>query len=254
MPSGPLVRVSEGTVFQEHAGCGTVKERISLHIGDCGEREENVQMAHELVEAMVEMKEKEAIRIVEEMLERGEDPQTVLDLTQEAMRIVGARYEDGSYFLPELMLSGEMLKKIAELLKPKMVAEADAQEKLGKVVLGTVRGDIHDIGKDIVGLLLDVNGFEVADLGIDVPEEKFVEAVREQRPDVVALSGFLSLAFDSMKSTVDALKEAGLRDDVRIIIGGGQMDETVRSFTGAEAYGEDAMDAVAFAKKTVEVS
>ncbi len=211
-------------------------------------------MAHELVEAIVGMKEKDALRIVEEMLEKGEDPQAILDLGQEAMQVVGERFEEGSFFLPELMLSGEMLKRIAELLKPKMAERVDQREKLGKVVLGTVRGDIHDIGKDIVGFVLDINGFEVIDLGINVPEETFIEAVREHRPQVLALSGFLSLAFDSMKSTIDQVGEAGLADDLHVIIGGGQMDETVRRFTGAEAYGEDAMDAVAFAKQSVGVS
>jgi 5-methyltetrahydrofolate--homocysteine methyltransferase len=211
-------------------------------------------MAHELVEAIVGMKEKDALRMVEEMLEKGEDPQVILDLGQEAMQVVGERFEEGSFFLPELMLSGEMLKRIAELLKPKMAERVDQREKLGKVVLGTVRGDIHDIGKDIVGFVLDINGFEVIDLGINVPEETFIEAVREHRPQVLALSGFLSLAFDSMKSTIDQVGEAGLADDLHVIIGGGQMDETVRRFTGAEAYGEDAMDAVAFAKQSVGVS
>jgi 5-methyltetrahydrofolate--homocysteine methyltransferase len=99
-----------------------------------------------------------------------------------------------------------------------------------------------------------VNGFEVTDLGINVPEEKFVETVKEHKPQVLALSGFLSVAFDTMKSTVEALQAAGLREDLRIIIGGGQMDELVRTFTGADAYGDDAMAAVAFAKKTVGVN
>ena len=120
-------------------------------------------------------------------------------------------------------------------------------------MLGTVRGDIHDIGKDIVGFVLDVNGFEVTDLGINVPEEKFVEAVKSVHPQVVALSGFLSVAFDTMKSTIEALDAAGLRSGVRVIIGGGQMDNTVRDYVGADAYGSDAMAAVAFAKEAVGV-
>jgi 5-methyltetrahydrofolate--homocysteine methyltransferase len=211
-------------------------------------------MSHELVEAIVLMREKDALRITEEALARGESPESILAACQEAMRVVGERYQDGSYFLPELIMSGEMLKKIAVLVKSEFVAQAPAGEKLGRVVLGTVRGDIHDIGKDIVGFLLDVNGFEVTDLGINVPEAKFVEAVKEHRPQVLALSGFLSVAFDTMKSTVEALQVAGLREDLRIIIGGGQMDELVRTFTGADAYGDDAMAAVAFAKKTVGVS
>lgn len=208
-------------------------------------------MSQELVEAISTMREKDALRITEEALARGESPQSILADCQEAMRIVGEHYQDGSYFLPELIMSGEMLKKIAVLVKSELVAQAPASEKLGRVVLGTVRGDIHDIGKDIVGFLLDVNGFEVTDLGINVPEEKFVEAVKEHKPQVLALSGFLSVAFDTMKSTVEALQAAGLREDLRIIIGGGQMDELVRKFTGADAYGDDAMAAVAFAKKTV---
>jgi 5-methyltetrahydrofolate--homocysteine methyltransferase len=211
-------------------------------------------MSHELVEAIVLMREKDALRLTEEALARGESPQSILAACQEAMRLVGERYQDGSYFLPELIMSGEMLKKIAVLVKSEFAAQAPAGEKLGRVVLGTVRGDIHDIGKDIVGFLLDVNGFEVTDLGINVPEEKFVEAVKEHKPQVLALSGFLSVAFDTMKSTVEALQAAGLREDLRIIIGGGQMDELVRTFTGADAYGDDAMAAVAFAKKTVGVN
>jgi methanogenic corrinoid protein MtbC1 len=211
-------------------------------------------MSHELVEAIVLMREKDALRLTEEAIARGESPQSILAACQEAMRLVGERYQDGSYFLPELIMSGEMLKKIAVLVKSEFAAQAPAGEKLGRVVLGTVRGDIHDIGKDIVGFLLDVNGFEVTDLGINVPEEKFVEAVKEHKPQVLALSGFLSVAFDTMKSTVEALQAAGLREDLRIIIGGGQMDELVRTFTGADAYGDDAMAAVAFAKKTVGVN
>jgi 5-methyltetrahydrofolate--homocysteine methyltransferase len=209
---------------------------------------------HELVEAMANMKEKDALRIVDEMLEKGEDPNHILDLSSEAMAVVGERYQEGTYFLPELIMSGEMLKKIGEVLKPRLAASTDQAKKLGVVVLGTVRGDIHDIGKDIVGFLLEVNGFEVFDLGIDQPEDNFVEAVKEHHPQVLALSGFLSVAFDSMKSTVQQVEAAGLRKDLKIIIGGGQMDETVRAYTGADAYGDDAMAAVAFAKKTVGVS
>lgn len=210
-------------------------------------------MAHELVEALSTMKEKEALRIVDEELAKGTPPNEILAFCSEAMQIVGDRFQEGEYFLPELIMSGEMLKKIGVVLKPHMVSEAAAGEKLGRVVLGTVRGDIHDIGKDLVGFILDVNGFEVTDLGINVPEEKFVEAVRDTKPQVLALSGFLSVAFDSMKSTVDQVEAAGLREGLRIIIGGGQMDETVRNFTNADAYGESAMDAVRFAKESVGV-
>ena len=211
-------------------------------------------MAHELVEAMANMKEQEALKIVDDMLAQGEDPNKILDLSSEAMQVVGERYQEGTYFLPELIMSGEMLRKIGEVLKPHLAAKTDTTKKLGTVVLGTVRGDIHDIGKDIVGFMLEVNGFEVVDLGIDQPEENFVRAVSEHKPQVLALSGFLSVAFDSMKSTIEEMEKAGLRQDLKVIIGGGQMDDTVRKYTGADAYGDDAMAAVAFAKETVGVA
>jgi methanogenic corrinoid protein MtbC1 len=209
---------------------------------------------HELVEAMANMKETDALRIVDEMLARGEDPAAILDLSSEAMQVVGERYQEGSYFLPELIMSGEMLRKIGEILKPLLAAKTEQTAKLGTVVLGTVRGDIHDIGKDIVGFMLEVNGFNVIDLGIDQPEEAFVTAVKDNQPQVLALSGFLSVAFDSMKSTIEQVETAGLRTNLKVIIGGGQMDDTVRKYTGADAYGDDAMAAVAFAKNAVGVA
>jgi methanogenic corrinoid protein MtbC1 len=202
---------------------------------------------------MANMQEDEALRIVDELLAKGEDPAKILDLSSEAMQVVGTRYQEGTYFLPELIMSGEMLRKIGEILKPLMAAQTGETKKLGVVVLGTVRGDIHDIGKDIVGFMLEVNGFTVHDLGIDQPEEVFVKAVQEHKPDVLALSGFLSVAFDSMKTTIEQVEAAGLRKGMRIIIGGGQMDDTVRHYTGADAFGMDAMEAVAFAKETVGV-
>jgi len=208
---------------------------------------------HPLVQAMADMKEQEALALVDELLEKGEDPQHILDLSSEAMQVVGERYQDGTYFLPELIMSGEMLRKIGEVLKPRLAEKTETTSKLGTVVLGTVRGDIHDIGKDIVGFMLEVNGFNVIDLGIDQPEAAFVEAVKANHPQVLALSGFLSVAFDSMKSTIAEVEKAGLRDDLKVIIGGGQMDDTVRKYTGADAYGDDAMAAVAFAKEAVGV-
>jgi trimethylamine corrinoid protein len=210
-------------------------------------------VAHELVEAMAGMKEQEALGMVDDLLARGEDPASILDLSSEAMQVVGERYQEGTYFLPELIMAGEMLRKIGEVLKPRLAEQKTQTKKLGTVVLGTVRGDIHDIGKDIVGFMLEVNGFEVHDLGIDVAEEAFVKAVREHSPQVLALSGFLSVAFDSMRSTIAEVEKAGLKDDLKVIIGGGQMDDTVRRYTGADAYGDDAMAAVAFAKETVGV-
>jgi 5-methyltetrahydrofolate--homocysteine methyltransferase len=207
-------------------------------------------MSEKLVEAMVGMKEKEALEITKEMIEAGEDPINILNACKDAMNEVGARFEKGEFFLPELVMAGEMLNQISEIVKPKMTGAVET-ERLGKVIIGTVEGDIHDIGKDLVVFMLDVNGFEVLDLGIDVPIQKFVDAIKDFKPAVVGLSGFLTLAFDSMKATVDAIAEAGLRDQIKIMIGGGQIDEAVKKYAGADAYGSDAIEAVKLSKKWI---
>jgi 5-methyltetrahydrofolate--homocysteine methyltransferase len=207
-------------------------------------------MSKELVEAMVGMKEQEAISIAKGLVDKGEDPLNIFASCREAMDIVGKRFEKGEFFLPELMMAGEMLRQISELIKPLMKGDAQT-ERLGKVIVGTVQGDIHDIGKDIVVLMLDVNGFEVMDLGIDVPPEKFVDAIKDFQPSVVGLSGFLTLAFDSMKETVEAIKAAGLRDNIKIMIGGGQIDDEIKNYTSADAYGKDAMEAVKLTKEWI---
>jgi methanogenic corrinoid protein MtbC1 len=204
-------------------------------------------MAKDLVKTLADLKEKEALKIVEDRLKAGEEPLKILDDARRAVEIVGKRFSDGEYFIPDLVYSGEILRAITEMVKPKITKAAEVK-RLGKVIIGTVAGDIHDIGKDIVVFMLDVNGFEVTNLGIDVPAQKFVDAIKDTGSKVVGLSGFLTLSFQSMKDTVEAIKNAGLRDKVKIMIGGGQIDEQVRSFTGADAYGKDAMEGVKLAK------
>ncbi len=207
-------------------------------------------MAENLVNTLADLKEKETLKIVEDRLNAGEDPMAILNDARKALETVGNRFADGTYFIPDLVYSGEILKAITDMVKPKMGKEVEVK-RLGKVVIGTVAGDIHDIGKDIVVFMLDVNGFEVTDLGVDVPAEKFVEVIKESGVPIVGLSGFLTLAYDSMKDTVEAINKAGLRDKVNIMIGGGQITEEVMKFTGADAYGKDAMTGVALAKKWV---
>jgi methanogenic corrinoid protein MtbC1 len=208
-------------------------------------------MKEQLVSAIADMREEEALQLAQEMLDAGEDPQAVLDAGKEAMTVVGDRYEDGEYFLPELIIAGDMLKAIGDLVKPKLQAQASQTEPLGKVVLGTVAGDIHDLGKDVVGFMLDVSNFEVHDLGVDVSPEKFIQAIQEVKPEVVGLSGFLTLAFDQMRVTIEAIKEAGLRDSVKIMIGGAIMDDSAAQYIGADAYGPDATAAVKLAKSWI---
>ncbi len=207
-------------------------------------------MSKKLVNAIADMKEEEALNIVKKMVEDGSEPSMILDAAREAMDIVGQRYEKGDYFLPELMLAGEMMTQITDLIKPEL-AKLPAVESLGKVLIGTVHGDIHDIGKNIVTFMLDINGFDVLDLGVDVSPQKFVEAIEDFKPQVVGLSGFLALAFDAMKETVEIIKTAGLRDQVKIMVGGGQVNEEISKYAGADAYGKDAMAGVSLAKKWV---
>jgi len=204
-------------------------------------------MSGKLVKLLSDLKEPEALQFVEKALAEGGDPAALLEDAREGMAVVGQRFAKEEYFIPDLIFSGEILKGIVKMLEPRL-KKGKEQKRLGKAVIGTVAGDIHDIGKDLVVFMLDVSGFEVLDLGIDVPAQKFVDAIRESGSRVVGLSGFLTLAFDSMKETIDAIQKAGLRDKVKIMIGGGQIDEQVRRFTGADAYGRDAVAAVQLAK------
>jgi 5-methyltetrahydrofolate--homocysteine methyltransferase len=207
-------------------------------------------MSGELTKAVADLQEDEAIKLVNSMLEAGTDPNAILTEARDGMETVGKRFGEGEYFLPELIFSAEIFKELTEILKPRMQTEVK-QKKLGKVIVGTVAGDIHDIGKDIVVFMLDISGYEVLDLGVDVPAARFVESIKESGASVVALSGFLTLAFDSMKETVEAITAAGLRDKVKIMIGGGQIDEEIRKHAGADAYGRDAMAGVALAKEWI---
>jgi methylmalonyl-CoA mutase cobalamin-binding domain/chain len=205
-------------------------------------------MSEKLVNAIADMREEEALKLVNEMVKGGVEPMAILDAGREAMAIVGQRFEKGIYFLPELMLAGEMLSQVTDILKPEL-AKLPEVKYHGKVLIGTVEGDIHDIGKNIVTFMLDVNGFDVLDLGVDVSPQKFVEAIQDFEPQVVGLSGFLTLAFDAMKETIEAIETAGLRDDVKIMIGGGQVNEEIQKYAGADAYGRDAMAGVSLARK-----
>jgi 5-methyltetrahydrofolate--homocysteine methyltransferase len=171
----------------------------------------------------------------------------ILDDARSAMAEVGKRFEACEYFIPDLLLAGEILKGISEIVKP-LLEQGDKTTKKGKVLIGTVAGDIHDIGKNIVTFMLDVSGYDVLDIGIDAPVQVFVEKTKEFQPQVVGLSGFLTYAFGSMKKTVEALEAAGLRDTLKIMIGGGQVDDQVRKYVCADDYGKDAVAAVNLCK------
>jgi methanogenic corrinoid protein MtbC1 len=205
-------------------------------------------MADDLINLMADLKEEEVLTIVKRRLDVGEDPLLILDDSRKAMEIVGKRFANNEYFIPELVYSGEIAKEIAELVRPRLTKAQDVK-RLGKVIIGTVSGDIHDIGKNIVSFMLDIAGFEVYDIGIDQGPQSFIDKIQQTGAPIVGLSGLLTLAFDSMKVTVDAIRDAGLRDNVKIMIGGGQMNDEIRKYTGADAYGADAMAGVALAKQ-----
>jgi len=205
-------------------------------------------MTETLVQALVEMKETDALLIAKQLLEQGVAPLEILGSCSKAMEIVGQRFEKGVYFLPHLMMAGEMLKQISDTIKP-FIHEQAVHGRGGRVLIGTVEGDIHDIGKNIVIFLLEANGFEVRDIGINQKPEKFVQAIESFHPQVVGMSGLLTLAFDSMKKTVQAIEEAGLREKVRIVIGGGVVTEKIREYSGADAYAPDAMAGVRWVKE-----
>src|SRR6516225_8394570 len=194
-------------------------------------------MSDELVDAIADMHDEEAIELARRLLDGGTPPEEVLEDCRKAMAIVGKLFEEEEYFIPELILAGETLRAISEIVKPRMAGGGETARN-GRIVLGTVQGDMHD-----------VNGFEVFDLGVDVAPETFVAKVREVRPEIVALSGFLTLSFDAMKDTVEALEKADLRDGVKIMIGGGTVDNNVREYSRADAYGDTAADAVNLAKE-----
>ena len=210
-------------------------------------------MAGDLVNILADLKEKMALDIVKERIEAGEDPLEILNDARRAMEIVGKRYDEGRYFIPDLVYSGRILQEITEKVKVKITRTSDTKY-LGKYLIGTVAGDIHDIGKNIVTFLLDVNGFEVLDLGVDVPAQKFVEAIKEFEPDIVGLSCLLTLAFETMKETIKSIEEAGLRDKVKIMIGGGVVDDTLVGYVGADGFERFAGGAVRLSKKWLDVN
>jgi 5-methyltetrahydrofolate--homocysteine methyltransferase len=207
-------------------------------------------MNDKLIGLMADLMEDETIAMVKELLRGGANPMDILDDGRSAMAIVGTRFENLEYFIPDLIMAGEILKEISDILKP-LLEKGNTGSKKGKVLIGTVSGDIHDIGKDIVTFMLDVGGYDVLDLGVDVPPSVFVEKIREFKPQVVGLSGFLTLAFDSMEKTVKAIENEGLRGNIKIMIGGGQMDDEISRYVRADAYGKNAVTAVRLCEKWI---
>jgi len=202
-----------------------------------------------LTNVLVDLKEEEVKRIIKEKIKAGEDPIKILESCRVGMTVVGDRFEKGEYFLPELLMAGEIFKEAVELVKPTLIKPVQC---IGRVVIGTVKGDVHDIGKNIVTSMLDGAGFEVHDIGIDASPEKFVEKTKEVNPQIVGMSGLITLSIESMKKTVDAIRAAGLRDKVKIILGGAPTDEIVCRYVEADAWADDAVRGVRLCKEFIK--
>lgn len=200
----------------------------------------------ELMDAIVGMMEEKVIALTKRYLDEGRDPVEIFRAYQSAMEEIGKRFEAGIYFIPELIMSGEMMKAGSEIIKPYLnEAEGNGGNvKTGKFLLATIEGDIHDIGKNIVGMMMDLNGFEVMDLGVDVSADTIIGTAEKFTPDIIGISGLLTLAFDPMKAFVDKLKAAGVRDKYKVIIGGAQLDQQVCRYIGADAFVTDAVAGV----------
>ncbi len=200
-----------------------------------------------LVEAIINLDEPAALKRAEEQLDTGVDPVEILEKCREGMSIVGERFEAGEFFLSEMIMAAEIFTQIMDSIRPKL--RRSVTENIGKIVIGTVEGDVHDIGKNIFIALLEAEGFEVIDLGVDVPPQRFVEAIREYEPDIVGMSSLLTVAIESTKRTVDAIAEASLRDRVKIIIGGGRMDGHATEYIGPDAATDNAAQGVRLCKQ-----
>lgn len=202
-----------------------------------------------IIDAMADLEEDELYDYMNEIMDNdGEGVQEALEACQEGMKIVGERFEEGEYFVGDLIYAGEILTEATNIIKPALTG--DGQEKFGKMILCTVKNDLHDIGKNIVRSMLEANGFEVLDLGIDCPAEKVVQTAKAEGIKIVALSGVLTLALDSMKATVDAIKAAGL--DCKVIIGGAPVSAEACRNIGADEWAHSPQKTVATCKAWAE--
>lgn len=205
-----------------------------------------------LAQALGDLEEEKAVLLVQDKLAKGVPALLILEELQAGMNLVGERFEGGEYFLSELIYAADIFKKASAPLQEELAPASAAT--CGTLVLGTVKNDIHDFGKDIVATLMRANGLEVIDLGVNVEYEAFVHAIREHQPQLVGLSCLLTTAFEDMKETIQAITQAGLRGQVTILIGGGPVDEATKDYVGADYYCRTAQDGVLTAKQVLGVS
>jgi 5-methyltetrahydrofolate--homocysteine methyltransferase len=207
----------------------------------------------ELANALINGKDSLVKELTEKALAEGENPQDILNKGLVAgMSVVGEKFKNNEFYVPEVLIAARAMKKGMEVLRPRLV---DAGvEPIAKVVIGTVRGDLHDIGKNLVAMMMEGAGFEIIDLGVDVKPEQFVETVREKGTQLVCLSALLTTTMPAMKETIEALKQAGLRDKVNVMVGGAPVTQSYADEIGADGYAPDAASAVDKAKELLKVA
>jgi len=201
---------------------------------------------------LIELEREKVLSEVKERLNKREDPMKIFEESKQGMEVIGERYQKKEYFLAELMLSGELFKEIMELIEPYLGEKKTEGNNKGKIILATIQGDIHDLGKNILASLLKLEGFEVYDLGVDVNPDIVVEKVKEIQPDFLGFSSLVTITFDPMKGVVDKLKKAGLRDKLKILVGGGITTSLVKDYIGADFQTIDAMEGVQYCLKTIK--
>ncbi|MPN27143.1 Methionine synthase [bioreactor metagenome] len=210
---------------------------------------ENLEQLHE---AILTGNLKQAVEVTTQAIAQGVDPQLLIsDYMSKAMEEIGGRFEAGKAFVPELLMSARAMKGALEIIKPILSAKGSTTN-LGKVVIGTVKGDLHDIGKNLVASMLEGCGFEVINLGVDISSEKFVEAVRENKANIICMSALLTTTMTYMKEVIGALEKSGLRDEVKVMIGGAPINQNYASEIGADGYSSNANAAVVLAKQLLE--
>lgn len=200
--------------------------------------------------SIIDLDREECLRLAQEALDAGINPLEVIENgLKKGIQIVGTKYEEGELFIVDLMMAASAMKAAVELLEPHISAEMKEKASAGKIIIGTVEGDIHDIGKTIVSTLLAANGFEVIDLGSGVPASKFIEKIKELKPDIVGMSALLTTTMPKMQEVIEALEKEDLRDAVKVMIGGAPVTKEFAAKIGADGYAKDAEEAIKWAKE-----
>ncbi len=198
--------------------------------------------------ALVELRDEEVLAWVHDQLDRQAPPHDVVERLTEGLEIIGSKFAAGEMFIPELVLGGEIFTQALDLLTPAIKATGTEERHLGTVVLGTVEGDLHDLGQNLVGVTFIANGFKVVKLGADVPPAKFVEAAKVHNPDVIGLSALLTTTMEAQRTVIESFASVGLRDSVKFMVGGAVVNQDWADEIGADAFGSDAIDAINKAK------